>query len=379
MSAHNVVFCQLGDCNRCICHNCFPVKKCSYNHEYCNKYGICNEIIDENLFIIQENKYIPKDTVILITGSCGFIGFHLSKKLLLQGYRIIGIDFHDSFIYDSIYKINNSSELKKFENYKEYNENILDRNHIIENSPDIVIHLAAYANVRKSFENPDKYIRNNIECTCKILEQISSIQNTPLLLYASSSSVYGTNKIVPFKEDDDLLNIESPYALSKKVCEDYVNLYCKKYKLKAIGFRFFTVYGPGGRPDMAIFNFLKKISMNEPIEMFGDGSMERDFTYVLDIVDGICNTMKVELADGEHKIFNLGNNKPIQISKIISICENVVGKKAIIINKPIPIGDVPITYANIDKAKNEFGYDPKVTIDIGIDEMYKWITSFIVK
>jgi len=371
-----VIWCQLGDCNNNSCHNCFPVKLCSYNHTKCKTIGIFNEVLPDKMVIntIVCNTKTPLiNTVILVTGSCGFIGFHLTKKLLLLGYTVIGIDMKDSFIYDSIYKINNSKKLKEFENYKEFNENILERNHILENNPDIVIHLAAYANVRKSILHPDIYVRNNVECTCNLLEQINRSVKKPLFIYASSSSVYGTNKQIPFKEDDVLSNIESPYALSKKTCEEYVKFYCKKYKIKAIGLRFFTVYGPGGRPDMAIFNFLNKIKNNEQIEMFGDGSMERDYTYVLDIIEGVYNCINVQLLEGEHRIYNLGNNNPIKLSKVISICERIVGKKAKILQKEIPIGDVPITYANIDKARHDLLYYPTIDIETGISEMYKWI------
>jgi len=346
-----------------------------WGHVYCKEHGICDEILlGINQFTEKENKIkSPTETFILITGSCGFIGFHLSYKLLSLGFNIIGVDMYDSFVYDSIYKINNSNKLRKFDNYREYNENILDRNHIIENTPDIVIHLAAYANVRKSIEHPDMYVKNNIECTCKLLDQIQKCHTKPLFIYASSSSVYGKNIKVPFEEGDSLLHIESPYALSKKVSEEYVQLFCKIYKIQAIGLRFFTVYGPGGRPDMAIFNFLDKINKDEPIVMYGDGSMKRDYTFVLDIVEGICSCLNLRLREGEHKIYNLGNNSPVKLSKIISICEKVTGKRATIIQRDVPIGDVPITYANINRAKNELGYNPTTNIETGISEMYKWM------
>jgi UDP-glucuronate 4-epimerase len=364
---NQIGWCQLGDCSHNECHHCFPVINCSLGHVYCYENGICNEILLNVNELREENK------TILITGSCGFIGYHLSSKLLSLGYTVIGVDIYDSFVYSSSFKLSNSEKLKKFNNYREYNENILDGSHIIENTPDIVIHLAAYANVRKSIEHPDMYVKNNIETTCKLLHQIVKCHTKPLFIYASSSSVYGTNKKVPFEECDPLLNIESPYALSKKVSEEYVSFFCKTYDLQAIGLRFFTVYGPGGRPDMAIFNFLDKIQNDEPIIMYGDGSMERDYTFVLDIVEGIYNCFKVKLNKGEHKIYNLGNNSPVKLSKLISICENVTGKKAMIIQKDVPIGDVPITYSNIDKARNELGYNPTTNVETGISEMYKWM------
>jgi len=316
---------------------------------------------------------------IIVTGSCGFIGFHLSEKLLLEGYNVIGIDNYNSYIYNESYKKLNSYLLKKYKNYIEIEDDILNDNYILNNNPDIVIHLAAYANVRKSIENPDMYIRNNVECTCKILKEISKCKKTPLLIYASSSSVYGINKNVPFKETDSLDNIISPYALSKKMCEELVELFCKTNKISAIGLRFFTVYGPGGRPDMAIFNFIKKIKFGEPITIYGDGSMQRDFTYVTDIVNGIYNCMFLNLNSGEHKLYNIGNNNPISLIKLIEICEEVIEKKAIIMYDNIPTGDVPITYANIDKAKNELKYIPSVNLLQGIKNMYSWFNNLNIK
>ena len=373
-----ITWCQLGDCRHEECHNCFPVKNCSFDHKYCNENGVLNEIISD-IDKLKEEYIIksPYETIVLITGSCGFIGFHLSYKLLSLGYIIIGVDMYDSFVYDSSFKLTNSERLKRFKNYREYNENILDRSHIIENTPDVVIHLAAYANIRKSIEHPDMYVKNNIETTCNLLHQIQKCHTKPLFIYASSSSVYGTNIKVPFEEHDSLLKIESPYALSKKVCEEYVGLFCKNYKLHAIGLRFFTVYGPGGRPDMAIFNFLNKIQKGESIIMYGDGSMERDYTFVLDIVEGIYNCLKIRLKEGEHKIYNLGNNSPVRLSKIISICENVTGKRAKVIKMDVPIGDVPITYANINKAKLELGYNPSTNVETGISKMYEWMQKII--
>tara|TARA_B100000965_G_scaffold42235_2_gene31033 strand:- start:690 stop:1775 length:1086 start_codon:yes stop_codon:yes gene_type:complete len=357
------MYCILGDCNKERCHHCFPVKNCSYNHECCKKQGLFEEIKNIN------------DTIILITGSCGFIGFHLTKKLLEIGYNIIGIDNLNDFIYDFNIKKNNKDILSKNKNYTNIEANVEDENYILKYKPDIIIHLAAYANVRKSTEYPEKFIRNNVEVTSILLKQIHNMEIKPLFIYASSSSVYGKNKKLPFTETDELNNIISPYAFSKKMCEELVSVYCKNYNFKAIGFRFFTVYGPGGRPDMAIYNFITKIKNNQSIIRYGTGDMERDFTYVDDIVNGVINSIKLKISmqNGEHKIFNLGNNKPIKLNKLISTCEELLGKKAIIIQKDIPIGDVPITYANIDKAKKELGYNPTTTIEEGILNMIKYM------
>ena len=312
---------------------------------------------------------------ILVTGSCGFIGRNISEKLLKEGHEVIGIDNYNSYIYDNKFKLINSEILKVYKNYTEIKADILNGNYIQEYHPDIVIHLAAYANVRKSIEEPDKYIRNNVECTCKVLKEITNCTVQPMLIYASSSSVYGTNKKIPFEETDSLNNIISPYALSKKMCENLVDLFCKTKKVRAIGLRFFTAYGPGGRPDMAIYNFLKKIHENKPITMFGDGSMQRDYTYVGDVVEGIYSCVQICLKEKDHRIYNIGNNSPITLTNLIHTCEDIVGTKAIIIKSDVPEGDVPITYANIDKSKRELNYHPRTNIHEGIKQTYNWFNS----
>ena len=273
------------------------------------------------------------------------------------------------------------STIQVLKNYTNIEANIEDNDYILQYNPDIVIHLAAYANVRKSNEDPDKFIRNNVENTSILLKQIRNMKVKPFFIYASSSSVYGKNTQIPFTETDKLNNIISPYAFSKKMCEDLVSMYCKNYNIKAIGFRFFTVYGPGGRPDMAIYNFITKIKNEQSIIRYGDGKMERDFTYVDDIVDGITNSIKLKISMncGEHKIFNLGNNTPIKLSELISICEEIVGKKAHIVEKDVPLGDVPITYANINKAKYELEYNPKISLKKGIRNMLDWINENGIK
>ena len=314
---------------------------------------------------------------ILITGSCGFIGHHLSINLLNSNNTIIGIDNLNSIIYDKEYKLIKYRELIKYENYIHIENDISSENYIEKYNPDIVIHLAAYANVRKSYEIPDKVLNNNLVVTTKLLNDIKNHESNPLFIYASSSSVYGKNKKVPFNENDELNNIISPYALSKKMCEDIVSLYCKN-GLRAIGLRFFIVYGPGCRPDMAVYKFINNIYNGKPITMFGDGTMQRDFTYITDIIDGILSCIKLKLSENEHRIYNLGNNTPIELKHFISLCENTIGKKANIINKEIPEGDVPITYADITKANKELNYNPKVKLEEGLKITFKWILKNII-
>ena len=362
---NNTIFCVLQDCNKQECHHCFPVTNCSENHEYCNLNGCCKEIKENN------------NTKIIVTGSCGFIGYHLTKKLLELNYNVIGFDDLNTIIYDSKFKTFNFNILKNFDNYTHYS-NIVNNLNIFNSSVDIIIHLAAYANVRISNNRPELFIYNNVEVPCCILNEICKYDKKPYFLYASSSSVYGTNTKIPFEETDSIDNIISPYALTKKTLEGLVNIYCKNYNLSAIGFRFFTVYGPGGRPDMAIYNFITNIMQDKPINMYGDGSTQRDYTYVLDIVDGIYNSTKKFLKKGQHEIYNLGNNKPIKLIELINTCEKITGKKAIINKKPIPIGDVFITYANINKAKKDLNYNPKTSIEDGIKYMYSWLNNINV-
>jgi UDP-glucuronate 4-epimerase len=312
---------------------------------------------------------------ILITGSCGFIGRHLCEKLLKEGHNIIGIDNMNSEIYDIKFKEQNSTLLQTYQNYIEYREDIRNENYIVKHQPDIVIHLAAHANVRKSFVNPVMYIDNNDVITAKVLHEINQCAVKPRLIYASSSSVYGKNTKVPFSESDSLENIISMYALSKKMCEDMAKMYSQLFGLQTIGLRFFTVYGPGGRPDMSIYNFLCKIRDGEEITLYGDGSMKRDFTFVEDIVKGICACITVPLQNGEHRVYNLGNNHPIDLNSLIASCEKVVGKKANVVYKPTPVGEVPITYADITKAKEDLGFSPSTSFDIGLQKTYDWVQT----
>ena len=314
---------------------------------------------------------------ILITGSCGFIGSHLTEQLLKEDNIVLGIDNLNNIIYDSYHKINNKEILDKFKNYYHITNEIINvTQEISEFNPEVVIHLAAYANVRKSQEIPNLFIKNNVEATCVLINCLIKLDKIPLFIYASSSSVYGNNKKIPFSENDELNNIISPYALSKKMSEDLVTFYCKNSNLKAIGLRFFTVYGPRCRPDMAIHNFLKNIINGKEISIYGDGTTERDYTYIDDIVTGIKSCLEYNIKDNEHLILNLGNNNPIKLSDLINLCEKITCKKANIINKKIPDGDTLITYADICKAKKIIGYNPKYSIETGLINTYLWIKEY---
>jgi UDP-glucuronate 4-epimerase len=305
----------------------------------------------------------------IITGNAGFIGSHLTKRLLTAGHTVIGIDNFNSEIYDKSFKLVYTSKLSGFENFTQFEGDILDYPNFGDSTIDAIVHLAGYANVRLSFLEPEKYVRNNVETTAKILRTMNP--NTKFI-YASSSSVYGLNTTIPFDETQQLTNIVSPYAQTKKMCEDLTDMYCRMKQIKAIGLRFFTVYG---RPDMAVYKFIENIENGTPITVFGDGSMMRDFTYIDDIIDGIYSCLFVDMNKGTHTIYNLGNNKPVSLVRLISYIEVIIGKKAIINYVDTPIGEVPVTYANIDKATRELGFVPKVEIEQGLRMIYDSIIA----
>ncbi|MFK4786234.1 NAD-dependent epimerase/dehydratase family protein, partial [Fusobacterium sp. MFO224] len=302
----------------------------------------------------------------LITGAAGFIGYYLSKKLLEEGKNVIGIDNINDY-YDVNLKHTRLDILRKFENFKFIREDISNKEKILEifkeEKPNIVINLAAQAGVRYSIENPDAYIKSNIEGFFNILE---ACRYYPVehLVYASSSSVYGNNKKVPFEESDFVDNPVSLYAATKKSNELMANTYSHLYKIPATGLRFFTVYGPMGRPDMAYFGFTDKYFNDEEIHIFNNGDFEhdlyRDFTYVDDIVEGIEKLIeKGPNEEDLHRVFNIGNNNPEKLMTFITTLEKCLSKslnKEIEFKKiyePIKAGDVPKTYASTDKLQNE--------------------------
>jgi len=316
---------------------------------------------------------------ILVTGSCGFIGSHVCEKLLKIGDTVLGIDNMNDVIYPSSYKLKNKQRLLQYKNYIHKTDDLLEKNYIHRFLPDIIIHLAGYANVRKSEEIPHDFVINNVEVTTLLLNDIAKLEDKkPLFIYASSSSVYGNNPNVPYIEEDGNIrtNIVSKYALTKKMCEDMVDLYCRTNGITAIGLRFFTVYGPRGRPDMAIMNFLKNIHDEKPITVYEDqeGRISmRDFTYISDIVEGIYACLFLGMKKGTHEIYNLGGEHSVQLQEMITICEEICGKRAIIEKKVKPECDVLVTFANINKARRDLGYSPSVGLKEGIYKTYEWL------
>jgi UDP-glucuronate 4-epimerase len=335
--------------------------------------------------------YKPLDfkKVYLITGAAGFIGYFLSKKLLEQGCKVIGIDNINDY-YDVNLKYTRLSNLEHYKNFQFIKEDISDKNAILklfeEYKPHVVVNLAAQAGVRYSIENPDVYIQSNIIGFYNILE---ACRYNPVdhLVYASSSSVYGANKKVPFEESDFVDNPVSLYASTKKSNELMAHTYSYLYKIPATGLRFFTVYGPMGRPDMAYFGFTDKYFVNEPIKIFNNGDLDndlyRDFTYIDDIVEGIERLLSTPpIEDVQHKVFNIGNNNPEKLMTFIETLEKCLSNaiereiKFEKIFEPIKPGDVPATYASTDMLQEAVGFKPKTSIEEGLQKFADWYVDY---
>ena len=311
---------------------------------------------------------------ILVTGCAGFIGSHVSERLLKSGYTVYGIDNINDY-YDVKQKHKNLDILNTYENFHFKKEDIVTTNIIDEIKPDKVCHLASMAGVRYSIDNPDIYVKVNIGGFINLLDQAVK-NNVSNFVYASSSSVYGLNENVPFSESDSIESCNSPYAASKRSMEIFANTYNQLYNLPLIGLRFFTVYGPRGRPDMAPYKFLKSISSENRFDKYGSGDSMRDYTYIDDIVDGVVSA--IEVKDMSSEIFNLGNSMPVNLNEFISTCEKVTGKKAIFRQLNNQLGDVPVTYADISKANKMLNYRPKVKLEDGLNRTYDWLKSSVL-
>lgn len=315
---------------------------------------------------------------ILVTGCAGFIGSHLCEKLLSLNHTIYGIDNLNDY-YNIKQKKHNLKMIKSHifnKNFKFYKEDIRYTKIINKIKPDMVCHLGGMAGVRYSLENPESYMDINITGSNNLLKQCVN-NNVKYFLYASSSSVYGLNEKVPFSENDTLKRLNSPYALSKRALELQAKLYHDLYNLNTIGFRFFTVYGPRGRPDMAPYKFIKNILNETPIDKYGDGTSSRDYTFIDDIISGIAKCInKIETKnESTNKIYNLGNNTSISLNDFIDTCERVCQKKAIINEIQCQKGDVPKTYANINLAKMDFDYKPQINLFNGLTQLKIWLNN----
>lgn len=309
--------------------------------------------------------------MILVTGGAGFIGSHLCERLLEKGEKVICVDDFNDF-YSPERKKKNISVCEKNKNFKLYKTDIRDFDKLEkifqENKIKKIIHLAARAGVRLSIKNPLLYSDVNIKGMINLLELAKKFKINQFI-FGSSSSVYGTNKKIPFSENDKLESPISPYAVSKIAGEIYCKVYSELYGINIACLRFFTVYGPRGRPDMAPHKFTDLIANGKEIEMYGDGSSKRDYTYVTDIVEGI---IKASEKNFKFEIINLGDSNSVELRYFISLIEKNLGKKAKIIKKPLQPGDVLVTFADISKAKKLLGWEPKVKIEDGISKLVEW-------
>jgi UDP-glucuronate 4-epimerase len=315
---------------------------------------------------------------ILITGGAGFIGSTLTNQLLKDNCQVTIIDNFDNFYARSI-KEDNIKDLLLSDNFKLIEEDICEFDKLkskLGDHYDSIVHIAAKAGVRPSIENPFDYQKVNVLGTQNMLE-IAKQLDIKQFVFASSSSVYGVNPNVPWREDDKSLMPISPYASTKLSCEMLGHVYAQLYGIRFLALRFFTVYGPRQRPDLAIHKFAHNILAGEPIPVFGDGSTRRDYTFVEDIVEGIKSALEYDKSIFE--IINLGNHNTVSLSEMISIIEDVFDKKAIINRLPMQPGDVPQTYADIEKAKRLLGYQPKTSFKEGIIHFKNWLEKSSVQ
>lgn len=329
---------------------------------------------------------------ILVTGAAGFIGYYVSKKLLVSGFEVTGIDNINDY-YDTTLKHDRVKHLINDKQFSFHTLDIIDKDALLlifkKERFDGVINLAAQPGVRYSLINPHAYIDSNIVGFINILEGCRQ-NNVQHLVYASSSSVYGKNTKIPFSEHHNVDHPASLYAATKKANELMAHTYSGIYNIPCTGLRFFTVYGPWGRPDMAYFLFTKAIIEGKPINIFNHGEMKRDFTYIDDIVEGVVKVMmripcKNPDWDGEspdpatsnapYRVYNIGNNKPVELLRFVAILEEYLGKKAVKKMLPMQPGDVPVTYANVDELIKDVGFKPATPIETGLKKFtdwYKW-------
>lgn len=330
---------------------------------------------------------------VLVTGAAGFIGFHLSRRLLKDGCHVTGIDNLNPY-YDVKLKEARLERLTPFENFSFYNMDISDKKSleaIFNNTKyDVVVNLAAQAGVRYSIENPQAYVDSNIVGFVNLLESCRH-NDVKHLVFASSSSVYGANTKMPFSVHNNVDHPLSLYAATKKANELMAHTYSHLYGMHCTGLRFFTVYGPWGRPDMALFLFTKAILEEKPIKVFNHGRMQRDFTYIDDITEGVVRIMgrlpepnptwngdnpDPGTSYARYKIYNIGNNNPIELMEFIGVIEKMLGKKAKKEFLDLQPGDVPATYADIDDLIKDVGFKPETSIETGIKQFILWYNEY---
>ena len=314
----------------------------------------------------------------LVTGAAGFIGNFVAERLCIAGHQVMGLDNLNDY-YDPNLKQARLDRIKHFKEFTFVKMDLADRSGIAnlfeKEKFDRVIHLAAQAGVRYSIENPMAYIDSNLVGFATILEgcRHNKVQH---LVYASSSSVYGINEKIPFSTEDNVDHPASLYAATKKSNELMAHSYSHLYKLPTTGLRFFTVYGPWGRPDMAPFLFTDAILNDQEIKVFNHGKMKRDFTYIDDIVEGVIRIQDVIPSGSLYKIFNIGNNEPVELMSFIEAIEKATDKTAKKIYMPMQAGDVPTTFADIDSLTEEVGFNPGTNIEYGIEQFVTWFKAY---
>jgi UDP-glucuronate 4-epimerase len=330
---------------------------------------------------------------ILVTGAAGFIGFHLSRRLLSEGHTVVGVDSVNDY-YDVRVKQARLAELSAQPLFRFYKEDLVEgkrlREIFAEEQPQTVVNLAAQAGVRYSLENPQAYVDSNIIGFVNILEACRH-HGVGHLVYASSSSVYGANTKMPFSEQDRVDHPISMYAATKRANELMAHTYSHLFGLPTTGLRFFTVYGPWGRPDMALFHFTKSILAGKPIDLYNHGKMRRNFTYVDDVVEGIVRLIDLppkpdpewntimgdpSRSSAPYKIYNVGNTEPVELTKFVQLIEEQLGVKAIINPLPLQLGDVPTTFADVDDLMRDTGYRPRTSIETGIARFIEWYRAY---
>jgi len=333
---------------------------------------------------------------ILVTGAAGFIGFHLAQRLLTDGHEIVGLDNLNAY-YDVQLKTDRLALLTSQQHFRFNLLDLADRKGMVNLfrtvKPEIVAHLAAQAGVRYSLENPHAYVESNLSGFMNILEGCRHNQ-VKHLVYASSSSVYGANTVMPFSVHHNVDHPISLYAATKKANELMAHTYASLYKLPCTGLRFFTVYGPWGRPDMALFLFTRAILEGRPIDVYNKGNMRRDFTYIDDIIEGVVRVMgKIPSGRNDwngakpdpatsfapYRIFNIGNNRPVELMEFIATLERHLGRKAEMRLLPMQPGDVPETYADVDDLIAEVGFKPSTSIQEGIGKFVAWYREYYKK
>lgn len=310
---------------------------------------------------------------ILVTGAAGFIGSYLAARALDEGHEVVGLDAYDETLYDRATHVANAQTLEGRARWRLVEGDLLDAPLVtsLVRGCDVVVHLAALAGVRPSLAQPARYMRVNVEGTTNVFEACVAA-GVKRVAFASSSSVYGARSDIPFRESDPALEPASPYAASKRMGELLASTYRDRHGLGISSLRFFTVYGPRQRPEMAIAQFARKILRGEPITLFGDGTSARDYTYVDDIVDGTWAAAQ-RVMPGELNVYNLGGTRTTTLARLVELISGALGKQPVIQRAPDQPGDVPITCADVSRAHAELGYAPRVPIEDGIARVARWI------